>query len=305
MVDPPAVDPPAQADEVMAPADGASASSSVAAMDVDGAAGETQQAPAAKEEEGQKTEGQPAPAPLAPPAAPMEQQNEGAGLAVDGGLAEVDAALCGSASVHGNFSCSLSRTDPATSVDDFFILQLLAAGASGGFLILSRWGSAGTAGQSALSERFADADAAITEFDKMYTEKTGRAWANQAVGAAPEVGKYSHHAAAVQGQAQTQAHEQTPQVQEKPDVVQQQQQQPMLQQQQQPPPQQQQPPQQLLQPQPQEQAEQVQQQQQEQEQQQKELKVEDALLYLDQVRAPCAQSLLRLLVVSAHCCTLV
>ena len=99
---------------------------------------------------------------------------------------------------------TLTCIEPDKNSDKFYILQcILAVNATSNveaFYVFSRYGRTGTQGQTNLKGPFEDDKNAVTEFDKIFKSKTGRAWEARAqVPAKKKAGKYDYIESALAG----------------------------------------------------------------------------------------------------------
>jgi poly [ADP-ribose] polymerase 2/3/4 len=137
-------------------------------------------------------------APKAPvPSAKRKKTGLKGGLAADAPLGVVDPA----SKLEGDIYCTaegepldamLVLVDPPKNMDKFFCLQVIeldTATAEGQFVLYTRWGRTGAAGQ-ALEQVFHDANDALQCFEMKFKDKAGKVWEDRADPAAPP-GKYS------------------------------------------------------------------------------------------------------------------
>ena len=99
---------------------------------------------------------------------------------------------------------TLTCIEPEKNSDKFYILQCIRAvdvtTNVEAFYVFSRYGRTGTQGQTNLKGPFEDDKNAVTEFDKIFKSKTGRAWEARAqVPAKKKAGKYDYIESALAG----------------------------------------------------------------------------------------------------------
>ena len=70
--------------------------------------------------------------------------------------------------------CMLVNIDPAQNTDKFFILQLIKT-TNSSFIVYTRWGRTGSAGQG-LEQKFDDYEEAVQTFESKFKEKVGLTW---------------------------------------------------------------------------------------------------------------------------------
>ena len=80
--------------------------------------------------------------------------------------------------------CMLVRVDPTQNIDKFYILQLIKS-VGNSFIVYTRWGRTGTAGQG-LEQKFDDYEEAAKTFEKKFQEKTGLIWEKRNDSCVPE-----------------------------------------------------------------------------------------------------------------------
>jgi len=73
----------------------------------------------------------------------------------------------------------LALVDPSKNSDKFVVLQLIRMTNGDDFVVYTRWGRTGTAGQ-ALEQGFDDLEAAFTCFEEKFKQKTGLKWKDRA-----------------------------------------------------------------------------------------------------------------------------
>uniref|UniRef100_A0A6A7G868 Poly [ADP-ribose] polymerase n=1 Tax=Hirondellea gigas TaxID=1518452 RepID=A0A6A7G868_9CRUS len=80
------------------------------------------------------------------------------------------------AKIHEDYACMLNQTDVINNNNKFYLIQL--AEYEKEFHVFTRWGRVGETGQNSIA-CFSEAEEAVSEFTKKFTQKTGNKWQNR------------------------------------------------------------------------------------------------------------------------------
>ncbi|KAI3449469.1 hypothetical protein Pfo_006134 [Paulownia fortunei] len=77
------------------------------------------------------------------------------------------------------YDAMLNQTNVGENNNKFFVIQILESDDGGKFMVYNRWGRVGVKGQDKLNGPYTSQQAAITEFEKKFFDKTKNRWFNR------------------------------------------------------------------------------------------------------------------------------